>query len=96
MARKNTMYDVFSMIDMRGGEDACWPWLGGTGGGTAKSKPRPYFQVNGRKWIAYRLVWTLIEGQEPQANEFLCHSCDNSICCNHKHLSIGSHEKNME
>lgn len=86
---------VFAHIDMSGGPDACWPWLRGTGGGTGKSKPRPYYQVDGVKHIAYRLVWELVTGTPLKPDEFLCHQCDNSLCCNPKHLKIGTHEDNM-
>lgn len=96
MGTKNTKYDVFKYIDMSGGEDACWPWTRGTGGGTGKSKPRPYFQVDGQKLIVYRLVWELVYGVTLSPDEFLCHQCDNSICCNPKHLRIGTHEENMQ
>jgi len=95
MARRNTRTDVFTMIDMSGGPDACWHWKGSTGGGTAKSKPRPYFQCDGRKWIAYRLVWELVHGVTLNASVFLCHTCDNSTCCNPAHLQEGDNESNM-
>ena len=95
MGRANTEYDVFTKIDMTGGPDACWPWLGGTGGGTGKSKPRPYFQVDGKKWIAYRLVWKLVKGEDLPESVMLCHQCDNSICCNPAHLEKGDNASNM-
>lgn len=95
MSRQNTRTDVFKHIDMSGGPDACWPWKKGTGGGTGKSKPRPYFQVNGEKHIAYRLVYELVHGVTLTPDQFLCHSCDNSICCNPAHLEIGDNDSNM-
>ena len=95
MARPNTKVDVFQHIDMAGGADACWPWLRGTGGGNGKSKPRPYFQVDGVKHIAYRLVWELMKGEKLTSDQMLCHKCDNSICCNPNHLEIGDNESNM-
>ena len=95
MARSNARTDVFQYIDMSGGEDECWPWTKSTGGGTAKGKPRPYFQVAGTKQIAYRIVWELVHGVTLRSDEFLCHKCDNTICCNPKHLQLGDHESNM-
>lgn len=96
MGRRNTAHGVFEKIDMSGGPDACWPWLGGTGGGNGKSKPRPYYQLDGKKWLAYRLVWMLVHGEELPSSKFLCHSCDNSLCCNPKHLSVGDNQSNMD
>lgn len=96
MGRANEPHDVFGYIDMSGGEDACWPWTGSTGGGTGKSKPRPYFQVDGKKWLAYRLVWLLVYGEELPSEVMLCHKCDNSICCNPKHLEKGDNQSNMD
>lgn len=94
-SRKNTAVGVFEWIDMTGGPDACWPWKGGTGGGNAKGKPRPYYNLDGRKWIAYRLVWMLVKGEELPSDVFLCHHCDNPICCNPAHLYKGTHQDNM-
>lgn len=96
MTRANVPTDVFKHIDMRGGPDACWPWLRGTGGGTGKSKPRPYFQVDGVKHIAYRLVWELVHGEQLPHDVMLCHQCDNSICCNPAHLEKGDNDSNMQ
>lgn len=91
----NEAKGVFEHIDMSGGPDACWPWKRGTGGGTGKSKPRPYYQYNGQKVIAYRLVYELVHGIKLRPDQFLCHTCDNSICCNPKHLEIGDNASNM-
>lgn len=96
MGRANQKIDVFMHIDMSGGPDACWPWKRGTGGGTGKSKPRPYYQVDGEKHIAYRLVWELMTGETLTPDIFLCHTCDNSICCNPKHLQKGDNQSNMD
>lgn len=94
MARRNKPVDVFRHIDMSGGGDACWPWKGATGGGTGRSKARPYFALNGQKVIAYRLVWELMKGEKLTSDVMLCHQCDNSICCNPAHLEKGDHARN--
>lgn len=104
MSRSNKRTDVFKHIDMTGGEDACWPWQltpGATsydmktGQKSMKSKPRPYFTVQGRKYMATRLVYELVHGVELQVSQFILHQCDNSLCCNPKHMRLGSHEENM-
>lgn len=92
----NTRTDVFQHIDMTGGEDACWPWTRSTGGGNGKGKPRPYFQVDGTKYIAYRIVYELVHGVTLPSDVFIRHKCDNPICCNPAHMETGTHQENMQ
>ena len=92
----NTKHGVFAHIDMAGGADACWPWTKSTGGGNGKGKPRPYYQVDGTKHIAYRLVWELVHGKPLPSSTFIRHKCDNPICCNPAHMETGTHQQNMQ
>jgi len=97
MARaKNELTDVFKHIDMSGGPDACWPWKGGTGG--RDREPRPYFTSGGKRYIAYRLVYSLVTGRVLSTETVIRHSCDNGRmpvgCCNPRHLSEGSVQDN--
>ena len=46
--------------------------------------------------IAYRLVYELVKGVTLSPEVFLCHTCDNSICCNPAHLQEGDNESNMQ
>lgn len=87
--RKNKPVDVFKNIDMTGGDDACWPWK------LELQKERPYFRLNGKKELAYRLVYTLMYGAIPDG-QVVRHKCDNSACCNPYHLELGSHQENMD
>jgi predicted XRE-type DNA-binding protein len=102
--KTNKRTDVFKHIDMSGGPDACWPWMQApgavsydmkTGKKSMKSKPRPYFTVAGKKIMATRLVYELVKGVVLKIEEFILHSCDNSMCCNPNHMSVGTHEENM-
>ena len=88
---KNKKIDVFKHIDMTGGEDACWPWKGQT-----NSQNRPYFRVGGKLVVAYRLVYELVHGVELTTDQLVRHKCDNGLCCNPKHLELGSHQENMD
>ena len=97
MPRPNTRHDVFKHIDMRGGDRSqCWPWLLVPGGGKGRGKPRPYISIGGRKVIVTRIVYELCNGVTLADDDLICHTCDNSICCNPYHLYIGTHEDNTE
>ena len=100
MAKANQPEDVFKLIDMRG-PDECWPWLGPSGG--RDRDPRPYFTCGGVRWIAYRLVYTLVHGVTLRRDQLLLHSCDKGAmpptgvgCCNPHHVSIGTEKQNAD
>lgn len=96
MVSKNLPVNVFDYIDMSGGPESCWKWRGPTGG--RKEEPRPYFTTNGKRYIAYRLVYELTHGFPLTPDQLLLHSCDNGRmpigCCNPKHLRIGTVQEN--
>jgi hypothetical protein len=92
--KKNKGADVFTKINMHSGDQSvCWEWRG------TVDKDRPYYFVNKKKWIAYRLVYTLTKG-ELRNDEVVRHTCDNGAspicCCNPRHLAKGSHQDNMD
>ena len=94
MMKKNKGADVFTKINMHNGDQSvCWEWRG------TVDKDRPYYFVNKRKWIAYRLVFNLTNEEELRNDEVVRHSCDNGgapiCCCNPVHLKRGSHQDNM-
>ena len=43
---------------------------------------------------AHRLAWSIANGPIPPGAHVL-HSCDNQLCCNPSHLSVGTHDDNM-
>ncbi|MCA2510524.1 MAG: helix-turn-helix domain-containing protein [Microcystis sp. M60BS1] len=88
--RKNKPTDVFKLIDMSGGKDACWPFTG-----RPNSEGRPYIQIDGKKVLAYRLVYELVKGVS-LGNQLIRHTCDNGLCCNPFHHIPGNHDENME
>ena len=92
--RKNQPTDVFKYIDMKGGDfTQCWPWTGSTGG-RADDK-RPYFQLDGKKQLAYRVVYRLYVG-ELKDDELIRHTCDTPLCCNPMHHMKGTELDNTK
>lgn len=93
MAKANQPIDVFKHINMPidGDPLPCWEWLAGVGG----KDGRGYFSSKGIKWLSYRLVYTLVQGDIP-AGQVVRHMCDNKLCCNPYHLELGSQSENEQ
>lgn len=81
----------FNKIDISDGPDACHPWLGCTdkdGYGKVTFESKDY--------RATHIAWFYATGSMPEKGAVFCHSCDNPICCNVRHLFIGTHKSNAE
>lgn len=84
-----TLRDWFwTNLDTTGGAVSCWPWRGAE---------RGYHNVQweGRTVPAHRLSYELAKGPIPDGM-FICHVCDNPLCCNPDHLWAGTHKDNMD
>lgn len=73
---------------------SCWIWTGTTnnkGYGQLLIEKRPKHIVK----LAHRISWEAVNGEIPDGL-YVLHSCDNPLCVNPEHLSLGTQKKNME
>lgn len=68
----------------------CSIWLGTV----TKSTGYGEIKVNGRKTTAHRAAWIAHRG-EIQPGLVVMHACDNRLCVNMDHLSVGTRQDNM-
>jgi hypothetical protein len=77
-----------------GGNEHCWPWLGATRKGRAVW--RPSWKHESIVHVAARVALALTECRVIGEDEFVLHSCDNPMCCNPKHLRVGTLQDNAD
>lgn len=53
------------------------------------------FRFKGKAAYAHRVAWELANGSDP-GDAYVLHSCDNRMCVNPEHLSLGSFQDNMD
>lgn len=91
-----TREKFWSKVDMSGGPDACWPWLGAT-----NSTGYGSVGYEGSVYCSHRLA-AFFEGlvaspRQPSRKDdgHVLHECDNRICCNKHHFKIGTYRQNL-
>lgn len=96
MAKRKVFADVWEFVP-QGNPDECWNWLGcknSTGYGS--------ITIGQKAYSAHRVVFALtnpglIEMSAPKdkkAKQFILHKCDNRLCCNPAHMSLGNYADN--
>jgi hypothetical protein len=72
--------------------NGCWVWP------YLNREKWGYGQTNyrNRTVTVHRQMYKLARGVELTKQQYVCHSCDNTACCNPDHLWIGSNQDNMQ
>ncbi len=67
----------------------CWNWT------ASLAKGYGQYVVNGKRILSHRAAWMLEYG-EISSEILVLHRCDNPVCCNTKHLFLGTIQDNMK
>jgi len=101
MSNKNTPENFWRSVN-RGAPDLCWEWQGAT-----TSSGYGNLSWHGLHVQAHRVAYSLtnggisletgfrMEGKAKRYKRFVLHTCDNRLCCNPKHLFLGSMRTNL-
>ena len=85
-----TATEFWARVDRRG-PDECWEWKLSR---NEKGYGIVWFRPD-RSERAHRIAWELSCGEPIPKGRVLMHSCDNTACCNTRHMKIGTNFDNM-
>lgn len=94
--KRKTFNDAWDLVAKKGNDD-CWEWQGtkGTQGYGAMT-------VSQVSYSAHRIIYFLthpntIDVAAPKdkyLKQFILHKCDNRLCCNPSHMTLGNYDDN--
>ena len=70
-----------------GSPDECWLWTASQRNGYGN------LGIGGETMYSHRVAYYLTYGIDP-ADQLVCHTCDNRLCCNPNHLWLGAYQDN--
>lgn len=86
--RANTLEGMWRFVK-RGEGKACWPWTSGTFSGRYGR-----YSLAGQARLAHRCAYEATHGPISHGL-FVMHKCNNKLCCNPDHLTLGSNSENQ-
>jgi hypothetical protein len=87
--KPNRIEDAIRFVASTDDNEQCWPWTGGT-----FSNRYGRFSLGGRTVLAHRAIYELNFGVI-SSGLFVMHKCNNKMCCNPKHLTVGTNSENQ-
>lgn len=79
---------------LTGDENECWLWFAEARSGFPPNE-RGVFRIRNTVVNSHRMAWVIANGRIPLEMHVL-HKCDVTLCCNPKHLFLGTHQENMK
>lgn len=73
----------------------CQVWQGAVSGGCDGSMKYGYIRVSGKSLRVHRVAYEIHNGPIP-VGMVICHSCDNPLCVNPDHMTLGTQNDNMQ